>query len=100
MQFEQSFNSAEFESVDMTYSSTQLLTDLRSLCGSTLTKIYNADVQWVIGFLTGFAHFKDKDLLKNTDYDAVAAYVDQKCKLKPLALIFDAAAELGEDLAK
>jgi hypothetical protein len=61
---------------------------------------YGTNVQWVLGFLSAFSHFKHKSLLQNTDYDAVAAYVDNKCKLKPLADIMDVAVELGNDLAK
>jgi len=54
----------------------------------------------VLGFLSGFSYFKHKSLLQNTDSDAVKTYVDNKCKLKPLATIFDVAIELGNDLAK
>jgi hypothetical protein len=61
---------------------------------------YGTNVQWVLGFLVGLSYFKQKSLLQHTDFDAVAAYVDNKCKLKPLALIADVAFELGEDLAK
>jgi hypothetical protein len=66
----------------------------------TLAEDYGANVQWVLGFLVGFSYFRHKSLLQNTDYDAVAAYVDNKCKLKPLADIMDVAVELGNDLAK
>jgi hypothetical protein len=66
----------------------------------TLAEHYGANVQWVLGFLVGFSYFRHTSLLQNTDYDAVAAYIDNKCKLKPLADIVDVAIELGNDLAK
>src|ERR1700737_2126093 len=48
---------------------------------------YGTNVQWVLGFLAGLSHVKQRSLLQNTDFDAVAAYVASRSKIKPLALL-------------
>jgi hypothetical protein len=49
---------------------------------------------------TGFSHPTGKNLLNDTDHEAASASTDRECGLKPLALIFEAAVDVEEDLAK
>jgi hypothetical protein len=55
------------------------------------------DETWVTGFVSGYSHGAS---LKDTDGDALAAFMDNYCQVHPLDTIATAAAALVTDLAQ
>ena len=64
--------------------------------------LHNNELSWVLGFLTASGSlFEELHLrLRQTDADAVAAWVDKYCRENPLKDIGDASANLVIELAK
>jgi hypothetical protein len=56
-------------------------------------------VSWVLGFLTAAGVYDVRGELRKTDSDAIAAWVDNYCRDKPLDHIADAATALVDALA-
>lgn len=56
--------------------------------------------QWVLGYLSGENQHLDVDILKNTDAQAIIAWVSRYCAQNPLDNIHDASLSLVVALAK
>jgi len=59
-----------------------------------------AQISWVLGWLSAAGHYSVTSDLRETDSDAVAAWVDKYCREHPLNDISDAAASLVDELSK
>jgi hypothetical protein len=57
-------------------------------------------VNWVLGWVSAAGHYEVHGDLKETDSDAITAWVDNYCRGSPLKDISDAAAALVRALAK
>ena len=57
------------------------------------------DVLWVLGWVSAAGYYSGQPL-RDTDSQAIAAWVDKYCHEHPLSKIADAAKSLVETLAK
>jgi hypothetical protein len=57
-------------------------------------------VSWVLGFLTAAGSYNVRGDLRETDHDAVSAWLDKYCREHPLNTFKDAAASLVDELSK
>ena len=73
-------------------------------CGSWVNEksvTVNAAYQlWLMGYLSGFAIGTGKDILKGTDSQSIALWVNNFCKANPLQDMSDAAFQLANELIK
>jgi hypothetical protein len=71
------------------------LTDRRSDQATSLS-----DISWVLGWLSAAGYYDARGALRDTDANAVDAWVDKYCREHPLNDIQDAAVSLGDQLSK
>jgi hypothetical protein len=55
---------------------------------------------WVLGFVSGADVYEGLEFLRQTDADAILAWVDNYCGSYPLERIYDAAIKLVEELIR
>jgi hypothetical protein len=53
---------------------------------------------WLAGYLTGVADSREVDILRDTDSDSIAAWMDNYCRASPLDDLIDGGRELREEL--
>ena len=73
-------------------------------CGKWLASSHdsgdrNRKLNWVLGWLSAAGYYDVLGSLKETDSDAIAAWVDNYCRDKPLDTISNAASALVRTLA-
>jgi hypothetical protein len=61
---------------------------------------HHLQLNWVLGWISAAGHYNVHGNLKETDSDAISAWVDNYCKEHPLDDISEAAAALVRELAK
>jgi hypothetical protein len=61
---------------------------------------HQVHLNWVLGWLTAAGAYSVRGELRETDANAVAAWVDKYCRENPLNYIKDAAASLVDELSK
>jgi hypothetical protein len=57
-------------------------------------------LQWVLGYVSAAGHYDVKGNLRDTDAEAMSAWIDSYCRQHPLELIATAADVLVRELAK
>lgn len=53
---------------------------------------------WLLGYLSGVSDIVDTDVLKNTDVESIALWMDNYCQTNPLKDTSDGAAKLFKEL--
>jgi hypothetical protein len=74
-------------------------------CGKWLAASHTSDawfeqMNWVLGWVSAAGHYDVHGELRETDSDAIGAWVDNYCHKYPLRTIDDASAALVHELAK
>jgi hypothetical protein len=62
--------------------------------------LHGIQINWVLGWVSAAGYYNVQGALRETDADAVSAWVDKYCREHPLSEIKDAAATLVDELAK
>jgi hypothetical protein len=70
------------------------------IASSTNPGIRAWEVSWVLGWLTAAGYYRVAGDLKETDSDAIAAWVDNYCRANPLDTVGTAATGLIKTLAE
>ena len=74
-------------------------------CGKWLATEHDSDEMfinhnWVLGWISAADHYAVHGGLRETDADAIVAWMDNYCRERPLKSVDDAAAALVRELAK
>jgi hypothetical protein len=76
-------------------------------CGEWVTNRENkgsslsfSSENWVTGFLSGYAAYSNKDILKGTDNESIFLWVDNYCHKNPLEYTDSASGTLFKELLK
>lgn len=77
-------------------------------CGSWLEErrngTYYSELNWIFGFISSYNHYHSVSIygkngvFKNTDYQAIAAWMDNYCKQNPLLSPYQGTVQLIEEL--
>jgi hypothetical protein len=66
-------------------------------CDYFLASRDEADEQWILGFLSGYAVASGNDILKTTSHDKVFKEIARRCALKLKARLFDITREVARE---
>jgi hypothetical protein len=61
---------------------------------------FRIDKTWILGFLSGFALYSNKDILRDTDNESIFLWIDNYCHENPLKELGDAGIHLFIELKK
>ena len=66
-------------------------------CEYFLASRDDADEQWILGFLSGYAVASGSDILKTTSHDKIFKEIARRCTLKLKARLFDITKEVAHE---
>lgn len=83
--------------------SNAVMMDGYATCGQWVSEggwAHKSDRAWILGYLSGKAASTGEDVLRNTDKESIALWMDQYCKNNPLNDTADGARTLFKELIK
>jgi hypothetical protein len=61
---------------------------------------FPAELAWVMGFISSYNHYMEAEIFGDSDFNAIAGWIDNYCASNPLDTVYIGAVRLVEALKK